>query len=106
MTDPTGAKEYRIADHLGSVRAAVTGGSVQRLDYEPFGKVLTGVLSVRKSFLDREKDQEICQDVTITKGKSFHHGLLHLLYRDDESNNMFACTRGFSRFHDGFMPKV
>ena len=33
MTDPTGAKEYRIADHLGSVRAAVTGGSTQRLDY-------------------------------------------------------------------------
>ena len=60
MTDPTGAKEYRIADHLGSVRAAVTGGSTQRLDYEPFGKVLNAPVGPgpRKTFIDREVDQE------------------------------------------------
>ncbi len=61
ITRPTGAKEYVIADHLGSARVRVsTGGAVLgTTDYEPFGTVLarTGA-TMRKGYIDRETDRE------------------------------------------------
>jgi|GEM_PF-1072303 len=61
VTRPDGAKEYRIGDHLGSVRATVGGSSVQGVDYEPFGAVLPGspvITGLRKGYIDREVDKE------------------------------------------------
>lgn len=58
MTNPSGGKEYRIGDHVGSVRSVV-GISVQGQDYEPFGGRLgSGVTGLRTGYIDRERDRE------------------------------------------------
>jgi len=60
-TRPTGKREYKIVDHLGSTRVVIDSNGVilSTYDYEPFGKPLakTG-LDSRKSFIDKEKDAE------------------------------------------------
>ncbi len=67
ITKPLGgawAREYRVVDHLGSVRASITpgflGNAIASFDYEPFGKLLTSSsLPVdHKSYIDKEKDKE------------------------------------------------
>lgn len=60
-TRADGKQEYKITDHLGSIRAIVdsTGYVLSHYDYEPFGKVLTQIgADSRKSFIDKEKDYE------------------------------------------------
>ncbi|MBI3259273.1 MAG: DUF4329 domain-containing protein [Ignavibacteriae bacterium] len=58
---PDSTHEYKIVDHLGSTRVVLndTGGVISQYDFEPFGKVYaqTG-LGSRKSFIDKEKDEE------------------------------------------------
>ncbi len=60
-TRPTGRKEYKLADHLGSTRAVLDeqGVVIGSYDLAPFGEVIatTGVKS-RKGFIDKETDQE------------------------------------------------
>ncbi|MBK7186054.1 MAG: hypothetical protein IPH85_09015 [Ignavibacteria bacterium] len=61
ITRPQGAKEYPIADHLGSTRLTLsqTGAVLQRLDYEPFGAELNEAGDgARTSYIGREKDNE------------------------------------------------
>jgi RHS repeat-associated protein len=58
--DPTGQKQYRIFDHLGSLRSMTsTTGGTSDLDYEPFGRPLPASgKSLREGFIDRERDRE------------------------------------------------
>ncbi len=60
-TRPNGKAEYKIVDHLGSTRVVLndTGKVISQYDFEPFGDPIakTG-LNSRKSFIDREKDEE------------------------------------------------
>jgi len=56
---PSGAKEYRISDHLGSLRAVVsTAGSIDTFAYDPWGEVLNGGTVPRRGFNDNEEDRE------------------------------------------------
>ncbi|MEP7218976.1 MAG: RHS repeat-associated core domain-containing protein, partial [Bacteroidota bacterium] len=60
-TDPNGAKEFHIMDHLGSTRVGLTLANVdQRLNYEPYGNQLpvTGVYNPREGYIGKEKDVE------------------------------------------------
>ena len=60
-TRPTGKREYKIVDHLGSTRVVLdsNGTVLSSYDYEPFGKVLAQIGNdSRKSFIDKEKDYE------------------------------------------------
>ena len=54
------AKEYRVADYLGSNRVVVdnTGTVLSTADYEPFGKPLSGSTEDRLSWIDKERDGE------------------------------------------------
>jgi len=61
MTRPDATKEFVISDHLGSVRAIFNeqGQTVQRLDYESYGKELVSEgTGARTSFIGRERDGE------------------------------------------------
>src|SRR3954467_5289769 len=64
-TDPTGGKQYVVADHLGSVRSAIkeSGAVVATSDYTPFGEVqaVTGTPG-RKGFIDKETDAETSEE--------------------------------------------
>lgn len=57
---PDGTPEYRLTDHLASVRQTLDAGGtiVNRLDYEPFGAVLSSQGVERQSFNSREHDAE------------------------------------------------
>jgi len=61
VTRPTGAKEYKVVDHLGTTRAVLNGSGnvIGAYDNEPFGApiAVTGVKS-RKGFIDKETDRE------------------------------------------------
>ena len=61
ITKPTGAREYKIADHLGSTRVVLdeSGTVINQTDYEPFGATVavTGI-DTRKKFIDKELDGE------------------------------------------------
>lgn len=61
-TRPTGAKEYKIVDHLGSTRVILndTGGVISQFDYEPFGELFatTEANPARKGYIDKELDRE------------------------------------------------
>ena len=60
-TDANGVKQYKIADHLGSTRLAVSaGGTDGQYNYAPYGKreVVTAAVPTRKGFIDREQDVE------------------------------------------------
>lgn len=61
ITRPDGRREYRINDHLGSVRSVLNGNGtvIGTYDFEPFGTPLaaTGIDS-RKTFIDKELDDE------------------------------------------------
>jgi RHS repeat-associated protein len=54
---PGASKEYRIADHLGSLRVALTSLGSSGYDYDPWGKALASGPE-RKGFIDKEKDRE------------------------------------------------
>ena len=58
---PNNQQEYRITDHLASVRTTLNGqGTVTNVhDYEPFGDILNGGTEARQGFNSREKDQEL-----------------------------------------------
>ncbi|HLP27185.1 MAG TPA: RHS repeat-associated core domain-containing protein [Candidatus Didemnitutus sp.] len=61
ITRPQGAKEFVIADHLGSTRLTLnqTGDILERLDYQPFGKEINEAgEGARTSYIGREKDTE------------------------------------------------
>src|SRR5690606_3170584 len=61
ITKPTGAREYKITDHLGSTRVVLdaSGTVIDQADYEPFGAAVavTGI-DTRKKFIDKERDRE------------------------------------------------
>jgi RHS repeat-associated protein len=56
---PNGFKDYRVVDHEGSTRLTYSslGALSGRYDYDPFGKVVTGV-PPRLGYIHREKDLE------------------------------------------------
>ena len=58
--DLLAGKEYRITDHLASVRVTLdaTGTTTNTYDYEPFGGILNPGPEARQGFNSREKDQE------------------------------------------------
>ncbi|MBK8909901.1 MAG: hypothetical protein IPM61_01080 [Chlorobi bacterium] len=59
ITKPDGSKEYRISDHLASLRASLTPGvSTKYYDYDPWGEVLGGGTVARRGFNENEKDRE------------------------------------------------
>ncbi|MBK8909907.1 MAG: hypothetical protein IPM61_01120 [Chlorobi bacterium] len=59
ITAPDGSKEYRISDHLASLRASLTPGiSTKYYDYDPWGNVLGGGTAARRGFNENEKDRE------------------------------------------------
>ena len=53
-------KEYPFSDHLGSTRLTLspTAGVVSSYDYEPFGKIITGLNNDRTDWISKEKDKE------------------------------------------------
>ena len=57
---PDGVPEYRITDHLASVRQTLdeNGQIVNQLDYEPYGAVLSSQGVERQGFNSREHDGE------------------------------------------------
>ncbi|MBK8909920.1 MAG: hypothetical protein IPM61_01185 [Chlorobi bacterium] len=58
ITKPDGSKEYRISDHLASLRASLTPGvSTKYYDYDPWGGLLSGT-GTRRMYNDREEDKE------------------------------------------------
>jgi RHS repeat-associated protein len=60
-TDANGNKQYKIADHLGSTRLAVSGaGTDGQYNHAPYGKreVVAATVPTRKGFIDREQDVE------------------------------------------------
>ncbi|MBK8909912.1 MAG: hypothetical protein IPM61_01145 [Chlorobi bacterium] len=58
ITTPDGSKEYRISDHLASLRASLTPGiSTKYYDYDPWGGLLSGT-ATRRMYNDREEDKE------------------------------------------------
>lgn len=61
ITRPSGTKEYKVVDHLGSTRTILDSGGtvIGSYDNEPFGAPLavTGADS-RKGFIDKETDRE------------------------------------------------
>jgi len=61
ITRSNGAREYVIADHLGSSRLTLssTGEILQRTDYQPFGiEINEAGTGSRTSYIGREKDNE------------------------------------------------
>jgi RHS repeat-associated protein len=64
VTGPTGAKSYRIADHIGSTRTMIGAGGATATDYEPYGRPLGAgaVTGERKGFIDKENDRETAND--------------------------------------------
>lgn len=61
ITRPTGRREYKLVDHLGSTRAVLdqSGAVVGRYDNTPFGEPLAVVgTDTRKGFIDKEVDGE------------------------------------------------
>jgi len=61
ITKPTGAREYKITDHLGSTRVVLdeNGNVAGMYDNAPFGEqiAVTGV-DTRTQYIDKEKDRE------------------------------------------------
>lgn len=62
ITRPTtGAREYKVIDHLGSTRVVLNGSGtvVSQIDNAPFGEqiAVTGV-DTRKQYTDKEVDKE------------------------------------------------
>ncbi len=57
---PTGAKEYRIIDHLGSTRCILnnTGTVINTMNYEPFGKQMQTGDVPRQGYIGKELDGE------------------------------------------------
>lgn len=54
-------KEYPFTDHLGSTRVTLsptTANVVSSYNYEPFGKIITGVSNDRTDWIGKEKDKE------------------------------------------------
>lgn len=61
ITRPTGRREYKLVDHLGSTRAVLdqSGAVIGRYDNAPFGEPLAVAgVETRKGFIDKETDQE------------------------------------------------
>jgi RHS repeat-associated protein len=59
ITKPNGAKEYRVSDHLASLRVAIEGATTRTTDYDPWGNVIAGSSSgERSTFNDQERDAE------------------------------------------------
>ena len=57
---PDGTEEYRITDHLASVRVSLDGSGTltNTYDYKPFGGILSSGGEARQGFNSREKDVE------------------------------------------------
>ena len=96
-TRPWGAKEYKIADHLGSVRVVLdqAGQPTQQMDYEPFGRAVTGMPIDRQSFIDKEKDQE-----TVMGGMLSDFGVR----KYDESDGRFMSIDPLWEKYRGWSP--
>ncbi len=61
ITRPTGQKEYKLVDHLGSTRAILdqNGNVIGSYDSEPFGTpIAVAGVETRKGFIDKETDEE------------------------------------------------
>ena len=59
ITKPDGSKEYRISDHLASLRVSLTSGTPTKYyDYDPWGNLLGGTTPPRRGFNDNEEDKE------------------------------------------------
>ena len=58
ITRPDGTKEFRISDHLASLRVSVKGSTTKLFDYDPWGTLLSGSSASRRTFNDREEDHE------------------------------------------------
>jgi RHS repeat-associated protein len=60
ITDPSGGKQFRIADHLASLRVTLGGTGASHDDFDPWGNLLPKgtTLASRRGFNDREKDRE------------------------------------------------
>lgn len=61
ITRPTGSREYKLVDHLGSTRVVLDGSGnvISRADNAPFGEeIAVAGAATRKGFIDKEKDQE------------------------------------------------
>src|SRR3954471_6586260 len=59
LTKPNGTKEYRVSDHLASLRVAVDGATTRTVDYDPWGNVVAGsATGERSTFNDQEHDPE------------------------------------------------
>jgi len=57
---PDGSKQFRISDHLASLRATVDAGGITTYDYDPWGKPLEESIAgeSRRTYNDRERDRE------------------------------------------------
>jgi RHS repeat-associated protein len=60
ITDPSGGKQFRISDHLASVRTEIGPAGAAQYDYDPWGGALPVVMPTppRRGYNDREKDRE------------------------------------------------
>jgi RHS repeat-associated protein len=61
VTRPNGSKQYRISDHLASLRATIDSSVVEAFDNDPWGTALSPISSPgvsRRTFNDREQDKE------------------------------------------------
>ena len=60
ITDANGNKQYRVADHLASLRLSVDAAGTTHYDCDPWGgiNVVSGSTASRRTFNDREKDLE------------------------------------------------
>lgn len=60
VTKPDGSREYRISDHLASLRVTVDAGGTDSYDYDPWGTPLQPPVTgdPRRTYNDREQDME------------------------------------------------
>jgi len=60
ITDASGNKQYRISDHLATLRATVGGSGISSYDSDPWGGALEAPVTgeSRRVFNDRERDRE------------------------------------------------
>lgn len=60
VTLPDGSRQYRISDHLASLRVMVDANGTQQYDYDPWGTSLSGAVTggSRRTYNDREQDTE------------------------------------------------
>lgn len=94
VTRPNGRKQFRISDHLGSLRATVDSTAIVAYDYDPWGTLLNAPVTgaSRRTYTDKEQDRESGEfnlGVRQYAGDEGRFGAVDALYENSPSHSPY-----------------